>query len=89
MTQADHDQMEALCRELAQGREESARAREESAKMREVIAEHGMALRMLPCAGHEIRIGKMEASVSRIYGAGAVISLLVLVVSTIAGAWVS
>lgn len=67
--------------------------REEMQETRRVLMDHGeklasysQVLKMLPCAGHEIRINKVEDGVSRVYGAGAVVSVVVLILAGIVAA---
>ena len=79
MTQADETLIRMVLDEMAQNRKESARARE-------VIADHAATLRMLPCAGHEIRISQNEEARSKLYGAGAVLVVLAGVAGTVIGA---
>jgi len=71
--------MQALLEEMRDNRGALARSTE-------TMAEHTQLLRMLPCAGHEIRIAKQEGKMSRLQGAGAVISGLIVVASTIVAA---
>lgn len=51
---------------------------------REELAEHRQALRTLPCAGHEIRISKMQEGIAHIKGIGIVVGVLIPVVVSVA-----